>query len=599
MEIIMKKFKLLLIKSIVAATLFSCNNLDVPPMNIITDRDVFNSESGIMSYLSRLYRDLPMQDFSVITSIQAYTGEALRRNEAPPNVGGNTGEYWNYTHVRNINYFLQELPGFAGNYASSDVDTWLGEAYFIRAYTYFAMTFRYGGIPIVDKVINYSGQAVEDLRAPRDKEADCYNFVLADLDRAIELLPSVSSQAGRVNRYAACGLKARVALWAASIAKYGTVQLDGLIGVPAEQARTFYQMAYDAAVKTADGGYTLYNDGSGDLAASYTKIFLDQSSPENIFIRKYKYPEYGHSFDRDAVPWQLRGPDTYSSYACPTLDAIEMFDDIEGNPFILNSGTDDAPVLYADRLDIFAKAEPRLRGVVCFPGDMLKGEVIDVRKGIVEEGDAIANFRSTASFPDTYTGIDIPGTMTIQGASGMGYNEATATGFYLRKWIDPNLAKSDVVGGKSVTTWIEMRYAEILLIRAEAAVELKELGDASKMSDAVACIQSIRDRAGAFKKYTTESELTRDVVRRERRMELYYEDKTFWDLKRWRIFDQEVFNREWKVLWPIFVWDEQKYYMKKSTQTLSRVTFQSTYYYLQIPTAQIATNPLLEQNPGY
>jgi hypothetical protein len=597
MKIIMKRLKLLLTACIIAMS--SCNDLDVPPMNIITDRDVFTSESGVMSYMARLYRDLPLQDLDAAVSIQTYTGEALSRNATPPNVAGNTAGYWNYSHVRNINYFLQEMPNNAGNFNPGDVDTWLGEAYFMRAYTYFTMTQRYGGVPVVDKVINYLGQDVEDLRAPRDREVDCYNFVLADLDRAIELLPPASPQAGRVNRYAAYGMKARVALWAASIAKYGTVQLNGLVGVPAERARDFYQIAYDAAVKTAEGGYTLYNDGSGDLAASYTKIFLDQASQENIFVRKYKYPEYGHSFDRVAVPWQLRGPDTYSSYACPTLDAIEMFDDIDGNPFILNSGTDDAPVLYADRLDIFAKAEPRLRGMICFPGDMLKGELIDVRKGIVEEGDAISDFRSTASFPDTYTGQNIPGTMTIQGASGMGYNETTATGFYLRKWIDPNLAKSDVVGGKSVTPWIEMRYAEILLTRAEAAVELNAYGDASKMSDAVTCIQAIRDRAGAFKKYTTAAELTRDLVRRERRMELYYENKTFWDLKRWRIFDQEVFNREWKVLWPIFVWDEQKYYMKKSLQTLARVTFQPTYYYLQIPTGEIATNPLLEQNPGY
>jgi hypothetical protein len=130
-------------------------------------------------------------------------------------------------------------------------------------------------------------------------------------------------------------------------------------------------------------------------------------------------------------------------------------------------------------------------------------------------------------------------------------------------------------------------------------VELNSLGDASKMEDAVACMQLIRDRAGAFKKYTSPAELTIDAVRRERRMELFYESKTFWDLKRWRIFDKEFFNREWKVLWPIFVWDEQKYYMKKSTLTSARVTFNPTYYYSQIPTGEIATNPLLEQNPGY
>jgi len=571
----------------------SCNDLDAPPLNIVTDSDVFNSESGIMAYLARLYRDLPMLDLNNFPGLQNYTGEGLSRNDAPPQARGGTGAYWSYSNVRNINYFLEELPNHTDRFNQSNINTWLGEAYFMRAYVYYTMTQRYGGVPIVDKVINYSGQSVESLRAPRDKEVDCYNFILADLDKAIELLPATSPQAGRFNKYAAYGMKARVALWAASIAQYGSIQLNGLCGVPSDQARYYYQIAYEAAKRTEEGGYVLYNDGSGDLSSSYTKIFLDQNSKENMITRRYKYPDYGHSYDRLAVPWQLRGPDTYSSEMCPTLDVIEMFDDIEGNQFILNTGTDENPVFYADRMDLFAKAEPRLRGMVVFPGDVLKGEVIDVRKGIVPERETISNYLFSASFTETYNG------MTLQGASGMGGGETGCTGFYLRKYIDPNLAKSDVVGGHSTQPWIEMRYAEMLLIRAEAAVELRDLGDASKMNDAVSCLQEIRDRAGAFKKYTDPAELTREVVRRERGMEMYYENTTFWDLKRWRIFDKEVNNREWKVLWPLFVWDEQKYYFKRSLQTLARVTFQPTYYYLQISTSEIATNPLLEQNPGY
>jgi hypothetical protein len=272
-----------------------------------------------------------------------------------------------------------------------------------------------------------------------------------------------------------------------------------------------------------------------------------------------------------------------------------MYEDTDGNPFNFQTDPDpnDESIYRENTLDFFEKAEPRLKGSIVLPGDVLKGEVIGVRKGIVPEGNAITDFLATGSFDETYNG------MTIQGTSGMGYNETTVTGFYLRKWIDPTLAKADVAESKSTTPWIEMRYAEMLLTRAEAAVELNDLGDASKMNDAVACMQLIRDRAGAFKKYTTPAELTIDAVRWERRRELFYENKTHWDLKRWRIFDKEFFNREWNVLYPIFVWDKQKYYMKKASLTVSRITFNPTYYYLQIPTAEISTNPLLEQNPGY
>jgi len=143
-----------------------------------------------------------------------------------------------------------------------------------------------------------------------------------------------------------------------------------------------------------------------------------------------------------------------------------------------------------------------------------------------------------------------------------------------------------------------MRYAEMLLIRAEAAMELKTYGSDSYVADAVSCIKAIRQRAGAAKVYEAD-DLTLDLVRKERRMEMFFENKTFWDLKRWRIFDREVLNREMKILWPIYVWDEQKYYMKKTVYSDFRYTFERTLYYNRIPNAQIQQNSMIKQNPGY
>jgi hypothetical protein len=593
-QIIMKINKILLMS--VAFILFACNDLDVPPMNIVSDSDIFTSESGIKAYMARMYYDLPLETLANESTINHFTGESGTCNYSwIGTITSSISSYWNYGHIRNANYFIQQLPTHAGNFTEGNINIWLGEAYFIRAFTYFAMTMRYGGIPITQEAVNYTGQPVEELMKPREKEVDCYNFILSDLDEAIRLLP-VTNEAGRASKYAAYGLKARVALWAATIAKYGNIQLDGILGVPADQAKTFYQIAHEAALETAKGGYELYSDGSGDLAASYGKIFLDKSSKENMLVRLFRYPDNGTSFDRDFIPRQIRGPQGYSSRANPTLDFVEMFDDTDGNPFILNTGTDEAPMLYEDRTDIFAKAEPRLKAVVIFPGDEFKGAVIDVRKGIIPAGGTMDDLMSTASETDMYEN------MTIQGASGIGHGEATITGFYLRKWLDPNLAQANVIGGRTETSLINMRYAEMLLIRAEAAVELNNLGDNSKMNDAVECMRLIRERAGAAKVYTAADltgETGRDLVRKERRMEFFFENKTWWDLKRWRTFDKEVSNRQWNVLWPIYVWDQKKYYMKRTKFTNYTFNFIPAYYYMPISGTEIQNNPLMVQNPGY
>ena len=593
----MKATKILLM--CIFAIALSCNTLDVPPMNIVGDKEAFSSESGVNAYMARLYWDLPIEDFSSNAggikgnpenNTHDFTGETLKCDPRRGDLGGGDFPYWDYAPIRNMNYFLQEFPNYAGNFTKEKIDSWTGEVYFLRAYHYFAMVKRYGGIPIVKEVLNYPEQSVEELKSPRDKEVDCINFILSDLDEAIKLLPTNSIALGRTNQNVAYGLKARVALYAASIAKYGNIQLDGVLGVPAEQAKSFFQMAYDAA-KAVDGKYSLYNKG-GDLAKNFSNIFLDKSSPENMFVKYYKYPDYGHSWELFMIPWQIRGAQNYSGRANPTLDFVEMFDDIEGNPFILNTGTDNNPIFYANRMDLFAKAEPRLKGVVIFPGDEYKGAVIDVRKGIVKSGDPITNITSTNSFTDKYND------MTIQGESGMGYNECTYTGFYIRKWLDPSIPRGDVSGSRTETPWIEMRYAEMLLIRAESAMELKSFGDDSKVDDAVNSIKAIRERAGSNKVYSA-ADLTIDLVRKERKMELFFENKIFWDMKRWRTFDQEFSNREIKILWPIYVWDEQKYYMKKTVFSDWKYTFQKFSYYQQIPNSEIQKNSLMVQNPGY
>ena len=214
----MKKLISILFSSILLGT--SCNTLDVPPINIIQDKDIFTSESGVTAYISSLYNDMPIQDLQATAwGFKNFwnswpqgghmSGELVNNMlffvwDSP---SGGMFQFWAYDRVRKINYLIENLPQYAPNFPESLVNTWLGEAYFCRAYYYFAMVNRYGAVPLVKEVKNYPETSIEELQIPRNTQQEGWEFVAEDLDKAIELLPETSLERGRINKYVAYGLK--------------------------------------------------------------------------------------------------------------------------------------------------------------------------------------------------------------------------------------------------------------------------------------------------------------------------------------------------------------------------------------------------------
>lgn len=147
-------------------SLTSCVDLDIPPMNIVGDNDIFGSTAGVTSYMARLYSTLPVEDFryshvnmffsggSNFAQPSCLTGEAISRDTKGAEV--ETANYWDaaYALIRETNYFIETLPKYADSHSATEIESLLGEAYFIRAYTYFALVKRYGGVPIVNTVID-------------------------------------------------------------------------------------------------------------------------------------------------------------------------------------------------------------------------------------------------------------------------------------------------------------------------------------------------------------------------------------------------------------------------------------------------------------
>ena len=641
----MKKY-IYIITAVFFLGLAACEKLDVPPLNVVQDKDVFTNEAGITAYMARIYSRLPIEDFKysptisfnafVIGSFSGLTGEALSR-DMPNTV--ETFNYWGdaYSVIRECNYFAETLPGYASNFSEAQVKNWLGEVRFLRAVTYFALVKRYGGVPIVDKVLTKPDQTIselvatiDELKIPRSSEEKVYDMIGDDLDYAYANLPE-SNKAGRANRYAAAAFKSRTMLFAGTIAKYNTINLttgsERLCGIPSAKANAYFKASFDAAA-LLNGKYSLYNRNfvTGDKTAIYqnfVNLFLDAASPENIFIRQYKYPDAVHAYDALSVPKQLEGPGgNYSSETNPTLDFVEQFEGLPKNAdgTIQTLDAFGKYILFNNTMDLFANVEPRLRATVILPGDVFKGQNIEFRRGIYTGSAASGISRllpagSTANYPTAnivgsaavaQTAYTLPnGTkMNPAGLSGVFTNLAaggpggTITGFSVRKYLVPDKPTAEVMTNRSEQSWIEIRYAEVLLNAAEAGYELNAAGQGVNYgATALTNLNLIRTRAGATPAVALTSV---DTIRRERRKELAFEHKTYWDLRRWRIIDQEQNATLFRVLMPFYSSDAGKYFFDARTDERNvRFTFDTRWYYQQIPQAAITKSPNLVQNPGF
>ena len=636
---IMKKYSYIIFAVLLCWT-SACKKLDTPPPSIVKDADIFSNSAGIQAYMARMYAELPIEDFRysptrglnffwIISPFSCISGEGLSRDQN--SATQETFGYWGdaYTLIRDANYFAETLPKYSSNFTPAQISAWLGEARFLRAATYFALVKRYGGVPIVDKVLNYPAQSIDELKIPRSSEEKVYDFISTDLDYAYANLGE-SNQVGRANKYVAAGFKSRAMLYAGSIAKYNNITLtdasgNRLCGIPAAKAVTYFKAAYDAAV-LLDGKYSLYKKAwaAGDKTAqyqNYVNLFFDATSPENVFVRQYHYPESVHGYDAYNVPRQLMGANGYSAEINPTLNFVEMFDGIPKNADgTIKTTTGGKYDLYANTMDLFANAEPRLRATVILPGDVFKGVSIEIRRGIYTGSSAggispLLPAGSTAHYPTDHmvqssnasqTPYTLPNGTTMNPAGLSGYftgdGTCSVSGFSIRKNLVPDKPTSEVLENRSDQTWIELRYAEVLLNRAEAAIELNALGqnDKSYLQDAFTAINQIRDRAGANLLLSPTDLSNINVVRTERKKELGFENKTWWDLRRWRVIDKEQNSTIYRTLMPFYSANDGKYFFDaRLDERNSRYTFDVRWYYEQIPKGEIQKSQNLIQNPGY
>lgn len=565
----------------------SCQDdvLERLPLDKIAEDDIWNDEVMMTAYVTNLYSRFPFHAFEQ-NSWFPWTDEGTRSTGNAGNITlgtvsksseGSGTEYWDYGYIRDINMFIEKVGDATINESSKSQME--GEVRFIRAFVYFEMMKRYGGVPLVDIVIDPFSK-IETKYTARATEETIADFIDGELTLAIGLLTDVATPKGRVNKWTAYALQSRAMLWAASIARYGTLGADGLTGIPAGKADAYYTKASEAADAVIGSmNYSLYNAIPEDKAENYRRIFLDEGNGEVIFEKPYDGVNVAHSWDVWQGPnqWAVRG-----GLADPSLDFILDYENADGST--------DQPVfgpgmLYDNGAAPFAKKDPRLFATVFFQGDAWAGGRVETYEGL-----------DPSVTPDPSAVIRNPNS-TYEGTPAVGRDSrsltkddfSTNSGFHLKKYIDDGATK--IPEGQSKSNWIVFRLAEMYLAKAEAQFELGNLKDAAE------ALNKTRDRAGIS--LVDESTITLDKVRTERRSELGFEgDHRFWDLRRWRSA-QSVLNKRLQGLQIIFHYESGKYYfIPFDCESFTRV-FRPEHYYNPITNDRIDNNPDLIENPLY
>jgi starch-binding outer membrane protein, SusD/RagB family len=577
--------------------LFSCSEdpFNLTPTDIISDAFVFEDEGLANAFLADLYDRAQFEILSGGTNIDmnlinSCGGEA--RNFAPwqgafgritntdfDETGAGILDYWPYATIREANVYIENLAT-SQSLDPEFVEIRSAEARFIRAWEYFEMAKRYGGVPLVTQALDIDAPA-EELFVARNSEKEIYDFLGAEMDAIAAILPEIPDADGRVTKWAALAMKSRVMLYAASIARNGQVQLNGLLGFPSNEAEGYYQQSLAASREIIESGaFSLYRNNP-DPVQNFIDLFLDETSnTEAIFVKKYDQDAgKNHSWDITGTPagFGFNWNSNYPVY----LETMENFDFIDGS-----SGKVDR-AMYDDKTPIdpkwyFGQRDPRFRASVFYPETEFKGGKVYFHRSTDYTDASGTVVRTTAP------GFIIPGSDGFPGAGHPRHVGGNPTGLLIRKRINP--ATPDGLG--SSTDLLIFRLGEIMLNYVEAAFYLGDPhGDmASILND------EIRDRAGM----PPIMDITEDKIRQERRVELAFESHVFWDLRRWRIAVQELDNvvrqrTHWR-----YNYDTGMYTMQMAHGDLNRVRqHPEKNYYYALGLGRIADNPSLVENPDY
>lgn len=597
-----------LIYTLLAATLSgtsltSCEEmfgdfLDKQPSNELTEEETFSLWTNMEEFHYDTYNFLRHGIGRINNSwMDSATdlGETSYSN-AGTRVSFNIGNYYSaeaaneltdvwgnyYRAIRKCNMLLEKIDEVSQAEEDTydvylrDKAVYKAEARFFRAYFYWELFLRYGPVPLVTKVLDPDGDLISDYKERPTTKAYVQEFILkelaeceSDLLTVEEVQAELDKLSGRVWQPAARALACRIKLYMASPRFAG--QTDITWQDAADAAKSFITDFGDT------GKFKLWQEDNATAEANYANAILKPATdngknPEIIFWRNDG--TFGWSAVENDTPVGEGG----KGGMCPSQNLVDMYDLADGtSPFteyddtgapVYNSTTSNgvpAPtvksgVRYNDANPCYNR-DPRLAASILYHGVDWNDGTINVIKG--------------------------------QRDNPIGNANVTPTGYYLRKYMPEEILANNH-GGTAFRNWIFIRYAEILLDYAEAINEVSP----NNYKEALAVIQPIRDRIGMTLQLENRADLqsqdaARKFIRRERTIELAFEDHRAWDVRRWGVAKEALARDIYGV--DVVRENGQTKYVRKIAQP--RV-FEDKMYLYPIPEGEVwKTN--IENNPGW
>lgn len=527
--------------------LFSCNEfLTIEPTTQVGDETLWSNEDNADLFLNNIYSGLPgsftthdppenWSDNSMSAHSWGYSTTTIKSAIYTPDDA--PSQWGHYGNIRKANLFIEKVS--ASELSEEWKKTRLGEARFLRAYYYMLLWTHHGGVPIISDVLNLGEQGDEVFR-PRNTAEETYQFIVDEL-ASIEMDLPVNGEEGRASRGAALSLKGWCELYWAS---------------------PYYNEANDKNrwSEAAESYRKVMDLGVYQLFPGYNDQFMEANNwnSETIFAKSYLGgTSLGGSRAGLQGPWIVGGTQLSWSGVDPSQELVDEY-------FMDNGLPIDHPESGYDEQNPYENREKRFYESIIYDGSIWVGSEMVMKQGL-----GSPNETDLAS-----------------------KNESTNTGYYIRKGLDPAYT---INGDNRLNNanYIIFRYAEVLLGYAEAQNEA--IGPEASVYDAVNEVRARVDLPPLESGLTQEE--MRKAIHQERRVELAFEDKRYFDLLRLKLAEEKL-NGHMHAMLIESIGGEWTYKVIPATQG-EMVFHPEKNYLFPIPRAAMDRNPNLTQNPNY
>lgn len=647
----MKKFKytILSFAAMLAMALSSCtgNVLDKESVNSFTQDNVFQDINLLEAYLYECYDQLGGDNGSILGMredlLSSSTDETLNIHRAgsvvflkntisPSNLGmfnyPNWPSYYGwltwpvlYRDIQSINTLLGGADDVPTSSSSEEakLSQIKAEAYFLRAYEYTNLLRSYGGVVLMDKPFSLKDDFTNVTRSTLQETVD---FILKDLEKAIAGLPDKSGiDQGRATKGAAGALKSRLLSFVTGELMNGTFNAgNDLVHFSSGSREERLRAAKTAAKDVIDGKYGTYSlaqykegEPSADMSDddfqgyvdNYAGIFLQKGAWNDEAIFGVQYLDQVGNTAWNNLWW---GPNGYSCWGNngPTENLVRKYEMSDGTPFQWDKykpGDNNIRAWTAEQLaadpdrNPYNGREARFYASILYDGATwanreTASNIIDIGSHYTATNGASYLDSDLKTIHDFGEGTAAKiGGVDSRNASKQAWN-GTKTGYYLRKMLDPEIENAEA--HSNTNSWMEIRYAEVLLDYAEACIELGEVAEGMKY------VNMVRNRSGLPSRSTgcTQQE-AREYYRHERQIEMMGEGDRWFMIRKWMIAEDNVFNVSPTYInhfadgVTIVYWDTTTMTDERSWNS------NGCAYWLPIAKEEINRDPALQQNPNY